>query len=265
VGVGYLRARTQSVEQRTLAPELSRLPAAREAPPAGRVVLDLNHAGFLVQAGAPGERLHVEASYNPAAYTLQERYEADTGQGWAYHVTFRRSAPWLLTSVQELFAAAPEVRIVLPPDLLHDLELSVAQGGCELQLGGLWLRTIDLRYSMGGLELYFDRPLREPLERLSIHGSMGGLNTSAVGHASPRTMDVEVGMGGAMLDLEGQWLQDSEISLSTRMSGCQLTLPDSVAVEGLDTGRLQLEPREEVQRPTLRFSVSRDRSELKIR
>lgn len=267
-GVAYLRARTQGVEQRTLTPDLpSPSPAApsTDAVSPGRVVLDLKHSGFLVEAGAPGERLHVEASYNASAYELEERYEPDSGQGWVYSVAFRRTAPWLLTSLQEVFGAAPQVRIVLPPDLLMDLELSVEQGGCELQLGGLWLRNVDLSYAMAGLEPIFDRPLREPLERLSIHGSMGGLNAVSVGNASPRSLSADISMGGISLDLEGQWLQDSDISISTSMGGGEVDLPDSVAVEGLETARLGLEAKSEVPRPTLRFKVSTQRGDLKIR
>ena len=234
-----------------------------EATP-GRVILDFSQGDFHIEPGAPGEPVRVEASYDDDYYELEEHYEQDEGGGWTYLLRFQRTAPWsIIGTLSEFFSGtSPDVRVYLPADVLMALELDVKQGGTQADLGGLWLASADLSYEMGGIDVRIGEPLRAPIERLSIQGSMGGASFRSLGNASPRLLEVDFSMGGLELDLRGAWREDAEIDIKASMGGGAVWLPRDVTIEGLDEH--DRTPRSEGDQPTLKFTVTKRRSDLEF-
>ena len=154
--------------------------------------------------------------------------------------------------------------VYLPVDVSLELEVRIRQGGGEIDLGGLWLTSVEIDCSQGGFELDVSEPLREPMESLVLHGSMGGFMAGRLGDASPRRLEVDWSMGGMELDLRGKWVVDSDISIRTRQGGASVRLPRDVEIVGLETRRVGLRGDEEIPRPTLTFSVSATQGELEI-
>jgi len=268
-GVAALRARNEQVTKRELRPDLPAPITTPETQPEtlveldtvvpGRVVLDLRHSGFFIAPGEPGEPLRVEATFDERSYELVERFEPEADPGWVYEVTFRRKGFSLITAMKEaLGGTQPEVYIFLPPDIPFALEIDGRQGAVEAELGGLWLTSAELDFNQGALEVGFSEPLRAPMEELKIEISMGAIEADSLGNASPAVLEVGFSMGGAEIDLRGQWVQDSQISIDHRMGGGIVRLPDNVLIEGLDRGGLRVEPQAEIKLPTLTFSVSSD-------
>ena len=109
-------------------------------------------------------------------------------------------------------------------------------------------------------------PLRAPMDRLAISASMGGAAVRSLGNASPRKLDVEFSMGGMDLDLEGHWMQDSEISISNSMGGGSVHLPRGVNIVGVSTHERVRAPEDpETKLPTLTFTISGSRDDLEFR
>jgi hypothetical protein len=264
-GLAALRARGEKITERNLTPRISTPDTTRpessevETSGAGRVVLNLWHAEFEVFPAAPDEALRVEATYNENAYELVEQFDADGEVGWVYEVTFRRTGSQLMTTLAQLFSGSkPRVVVYLPRDVQLDLEIDARQGALQGDLGGLWLKTAEVTLAQGALQLTFDEPLREPMERLAIDFSMGGGQMTSIGNASPAVLDLEISMGGAEIDLRGQWVQDAMIHLDTRMSGALVRLPRGVLIEGIDREGLTVEESAEVDPPKLTFEIRAD-------
>jgi hypothetical protein len=195
---------------------------------------------------------------------MQERLESRE-DGWTYELEFERKGNMVMSFLKSMVGGTgSEVDVYLPPDVPLNLELWVKQGEAQVDLGGLWLTETDIEFTQGAFLLDFDEPLREPMERLAFHGSMGGFMASHVGNASPRRLEVECSMGGMELDLRGAWVVDSEITIRMGQGGGEVRLPRNVEIVGLQTSRSDLRAEAEVPRPTLTFSVSSDRGELKI-
>ena len=211
-----------------------------------------------------GEPLRVEAKYDRRTYDLKERLETQE-DGWTYELEFERTGHIVMSLLKGMLGGTGStVDVYLPPDVPLDLALWIKQGEVNVELGGLWLTEAEIEFTQGAFVLEFDEPLREPLERLAFHGSMGGFVASGVGNASPRRLEVECGMGGMQLDLRGQWVVDSEITIRMSQGGGEVRLPRNVEIVGLQTSRSDLRTEAEVQRPTLTFTVSSDRGELQI-
>jgi len=237
---------------------------ARETTVGGRVVLDLSEAEFVIEPGPAGEPIRIEATYDRATATLEEIFEPGTSGNWTYTVRFDRDAGFLTKLFEGLADKSPKVRVLVPPDVPIDLEMGISQGEARVRLGGLWLTSAAIDFSMGGMELSIDEPLREPVESFSIRGSVGGGAFRSLGNASPRRLDVVASMGGMGLDLTGRWLRDAQITIDQSMGGMGVRLPDDVVIEGIDHPRAKREQSKEVPLPVLRFTVSSANGEVEF-
>jgi len=266
LGIVYVGGQPGTVEEQVLTPEVPAPPAPAEEAPArppagpagaGRVILDVQQAEFYVEPGSPGEPLRVEASYDREACRLSEQLDPDAEPGWVYRLRFYCERRSLLQNLRSWFGGTKErVRVFLPPDQPLALEIRGSQGGSIVELGGLWLTSLEVDFAMGGLIMGMKSPLREPLDSVALHGEMGGLVVTGLGNASPRRLVVDYRMGGMELDLRGRWLVDSDIDIDLRMGGGSVTLPEGVLVEGLPSGVRGPSPAPEITPPTLRFRTN---------
>lgn len=272
-GIAFMQVRNEKVQdhvsqQELPAPVLSEavVPGRLEPTPVpGQVRLVLNRAEFEIEPLRPGEQMRVEATYDKNGYVLTESLEVEEGAGWTYDVQFGSTGNNLIASIRQMFGGSqPKIRVFLPADIPIRLEVLLSQGGGTLDLGGMWLTELDLQLNQGGFEVVIDEPLYRPAERITLQGSMGGIEFERLGNASPRRLDVDFGMGGLELDLRGQWLNDSEIHIETRMSGAVVRLPRNVLIEGLSTDGFRPPEDVEIAPPTLRFTTSSDKGELQV-
>lgn len=239
-----------------------------EAPAAGTVELELYQTEIEVRPGPPGEPIRVDARFDSSRYSLTEEFVEDDGeQGWTYRIAFRRSSrSSLIAGLKELISGSkPRVAVILPRDVPFDLDLSVMQGGGEVELGGLWLTNVDVDFLQGGGHVEISEPLRAPAEQVRIGFSMGGGEVEGLGNASPRRLDIEFSMGGGDVDLRGAWSRDAEITIDQSMGGASVRLPSGVDIRGLDRpGGLDSPGLDEVPRPVLTFNVTSQYGELEF-
>ncbi len=69
-------------------------------------------------------------------------------------------------------------------------------------------------------------------------------------------------MSGINVDLRGDWRRDADISFNVRKGGANVSLPDDVVIEGLDSQPgVNVSSRDEdpeIALPRLRFSITVD-------
>ena len=215
---------------------------------------------------APRPLARSSASPDAGSYDLSESFdEGSAEEGWVYEVTFRRTSDssYALTQLKELLGGTkPKVKVYLPSDVPFDLEVDVLQGGAEVELGGLWLTSVDLQFLQGGGAVEFGTPLQQPADSVAISFSQGGGAIEGIGNASPAELDVSFSMGGGYIDLRGPWQNDAEITIDQSMGGVSLQLPRNVVLRGI--GRFDTEEAAEggEEVPVLRFSTSSHFGEL---
>ncbi|TDI12833.1 MAG: hypothetical protein E2P04_04755 [Acidobacteria bacterium] len=277
-GVAWQRVQSQEVKEEVLTHELPGTRPAEGTPDAddpaapgdtetrteilehgrpgnGRVILDLSSGGFFISPAEPGDPLRVEATYDVNSFQLVEGFEEKEDGTWTYSVSFRRTGSMMMALLGQLLGGAdPEVHIYLPPDAPLALDVKLRQGGSQIELGGLWLTSADIDFARSGFMLEISEPLKEPMDSLTLTGMMGGANLEGIGNASPRKLEVYLRMGGMNLDLRGQWMQDSDISITWDMGGASVVLPANMAIQGVE-GYEGVAPGGEVPPPTLRFEL----------
>ncbi len=215
-------------------PDVLPLPESVEAPEisaAGTIVLDLRLGRFNIRPGPADQPIRVDADYDSNAFNLEEKYTENDDGTWVYEVKFGGKGGLL----GALFRGGGEnrnrIEITIPRGHPVDVVGKIGMGESETDLGGLWVRRVELDYGAGDHFLEFREPLPFPMDDFLVDSSMGSLEVRTLGEASPRTVTVEHGMGELLVDLEGPWRRDAEIDVSFNMGECRLWLPRTARVD----------------------------------
>lgn len=272
--VAWNRSGKVSVEDKVLTPQAAGSPnQVKDAkvtaipPGTGRVVLDLAQGEFYIHPESSGQGLRVEARYDSEIYVVEDYFESFPDSSWVYGVRSKRTISGLHALFRQMMAGGkgPKVHVYLPTDVPLELQFQVQEGGCEAELGGMWITTADFRFKKGGFMLGVDEPLREPMERMTIKGSMGGFEAEDLGNASPRVLDVVCRMGGADIDLRGAWRGDADISMDVAMGGMGVRVPRDVEIQGVEGPEGRLQPENgEIPLPVLQFTMKQKMGEIEI-
>jgi hypothetical protein len=239
--VAWRGASDKDVVDREMAASADSLEVATDAVAAGdlyskggQVVLRFAQGEFSLHPAAPGEELTVKANYDADIYVLEDNFTMAPDSTWVYEVEFYRTIGGLQALMRQIVGSGHDskVQVFIPRDIPIELIIDSEEGGFEAELGGLWLTDARIDFAKGGFALEISEPLKEPLGSLVIQGSMGGFSAEGLGNASPAVLDVNCSMGGAEVDLTGQWLNDCAARLSIRMGGMAVIVPDDVKVEG---------------------------------
>ncbi|MCP4290296.1 MAG: hypothetical protein GY780_00500 [bacterium] len=198
----------------------------------GTVILNLNQGDFVVEPAKPGQGLVVEAIYDDERYNLDQTFTTLADSTWQYELNFLRSDGGFRSFMSSVFSKGPstKVKIFLPPEVPLELKSKVSKGGLEVDLGGLWLKNIDLNVSKGGFALEVSEPLKEPVNNFIVNSNMGGFAAANLGNASPKVLDVSCNKGGADIDLSGNWRNSCDIGLDVRMGGLSARTPRGIKV-----------------------------------
>jgi hypothetical protein len=262
-GTAWMGARSERVAEQVLQPELPTDTPGSDGR-TGRVVLRFGGGEFFVKPTRGNESMHVDALYDERSYDLRERFE-DEGDRWVYEVEFERKGSMFMSLLRGMVGGTrPRIEVFLPIDVPLELDVEMEQGALVADLGGMWLTSAVVEVNQGALALDVSEPLREPMDSLTLRGTMGGFAATGLGDASPRKLDVEFTMGGMEIDLRGNWRTDAEITVRTSQGGGALRLPRGVEIVGLKTSRIRPPGADETPPPTLTFSVSSTRGELDI-
>lgn len=232
----------------------------------GRVRLSLGEGEFRVLPAAPGDGLHARAEFDTTVHRLTEKFSVLADSTWEYSLECRQVVSG--SFIRQIVGGGKnnaKVTVYLPPEVPIDLVLRAQRGGCEADLGGLWLTRGDIDFLQGGIELEFSSPLREPMESLSLRTRMGGIAAARVGNASPRALEVECAMGGGEVDLRGAWRGDCTARASARMGGISLKVPAEMRVEGFGAREAAaLSQPTEVPAPVLRLTATAKMGEIEV-
>lgn len=213
-------------------------PVVDFTPRPGRLVLDLTFGEFEIRRGAPGEGLRVEADYDEGSFQLREEF-TDEADGWSYRVSFNGKGGFLGLLVGGHPEADNRVVITVPEGHPIDVVGEVGIGEFTADLGGLWIRSVDLELGAGDHRLRFDEPTQEAMESFSLDGSIGEIRVEDLGNASPRHVQLKQGIGELRLGLTGAWRNDSQMKAAFSIGEMRLVRPDQARLT-LDGSKISI-------------------------
>jgi hypothetical protein len=192
----------------------------------GTIEIDARFADLEIEPGPPGSPLRLEASWDEARYHLNESLRPE-GDAWRYELRFRGHGLRLVEIDGDHGAVlgGNVLRLTVPRDRSVALVGRYGLGESVLELGGLSLSSVDLRFGMGDHEVNFSEPTTQPLSLLRVEGTLGEITLDHAGNASPRRLALKHGMGDLVLDLTGQWRNDGDVELHLGMGDAEVHLP----------------------------------------
>jgi hypothetical protein len=194
----------------------------------GRVVLDISMASFNIIPAPAGTPVRLDANYDSGSYKLKETFEPSGELGWTYRLDFGKRSTF------QFFHIDPDNRLdlYLPVGTPIVLSGELGIGQFQLELGGLWIESVDLETGIGEHGISFSEPLLAPMTNFKVDGSIGELEIRQLGNASPANARIDHSIGEVYVDLRGAWENDSEVYIRSSIGECRINLPsDRVGVE----------------------------------
>jgi len=143
-----------------------------------------------------------------------------------------------------------------------------------MELGGLWIESVDLEIGVGDHRIGFDEPLQTPMTRFALNGSIGETRVSMLGNASPAEVLIRHRIGELSVDLDGAWLNDSMVVLRSSIGGFRIGLPSqeigfellgaSVGIGESNTRRARDRPEPPPGAPVVRLKANQSLGELRL-
>lgn len=241
---------------------------------AGRIVLDLHLGEFLITAGEPGAPVKIDAEYDPDDFELVEELDEEADGSFTYTISFggKKSALGMFLSGA---TNNPEnrVEIRLPRGRALAISGELGIGSHELDLGGLWVESVDLKLGTGEHIFHFSEPAPVPMASFRLDKSIGELQVNDLGNASPAEVEVRQQIGSLVVDLEGSWQRDAVVEIECGIGECALELPRNVHISmdrarvGVGEKDVRLPDPDEIPEgaPTLDLRISGSIGEVRAR
>lgn len=199
--------------------------------PLGTIEVDLDIGDFTIKPGPVGQPIRVEADYDTSKFELKEEMAQKPDGTWAYKVKFGAKGGFWGLALGGGNSGQNRITVVIPRGRPIDIKGSIRMGESKTDLGGLWVKNVDLQYKAGDHFIEFREPLPFPMDGFRVDGSMGNLEIRGLGQASPNMVDVKQGMGELFLDLQGDWRRDAKIKARFSMGECKIWLPEKARID----------------------------------
>ena len=112
-------------------------------------------------------------------------------------------------------------------------QVTLETGASEnvLDLGGLPIIRLAIRFGAGKTEVDFSKPNPHPMEALEVAAGAGSLDLRHLAHANAAEIRVEGGAAAFRLDFEGTLQRDVAVRIFTGLSLTELVIPPTTAAK----------------------------------
>lgn len=124
-----------------------------------------------------------------------------------------------------------EMRVALTREVAMDLSLAFGAGRAEVDLGGLRLTRLEIETGASETELTVSRPNRETLRDGRIAVGAAQFTARQLGNLNAERLEVQAGVGEVVLDLTGEWPNDSRISVEMGLGALELRIPEGLGIK----------------------------------
>jgi Cell wall-active antibiotics response LiaF, C-terminal/N-terminal domain of toast_rack, DUF2154 len=110
------------------------------------------------------------------------------------------------------------------------LKVNTGVGDSRINMSGMRIARLDLESGVGGARLASYDPNSIQCESIRIKSGVGGTEAIGLGNLNFRDLEFEGGVGGATLDLTGEWKQDASIRVQVGVGGVTVKMPREIGV-----------------------------------
>lgn len=195
--------------------------------PATVAQLDFGAGSVVVGAGEGRDLYRMVLRYDAERFAPVQRYDAATGALQLGVVAVGRSG-LRVTSRGQLAQVARFEFSPLVPLALH---ASLGASEASLDLGGLALTELVVRSGAVRGLIDFSRPTIGTCERATFSVGASELDVLRLANSGCPEVQVEGGIGRAVLDFSGEWRGDMRVEANLAMGQLVLRIPPDVGVQ----------------------------------
>ncbi len=109
--------------------------------------------------------------------------------------------------------------------------LVIETGGSEsdIQLGGVPVKRLEIKYGAGKMNLGFAEPNPEPMSLLDIGSGAGSLEVMNLANSNAAEMKLEGGAAAYKFDFGGRLQRDANVRIQTGVSSVEVSVPPTSA------------------------------------
>lgn len=121
--------------------------------------------------------------------------------------------------------------LALPRSVPLDLELSFGAIEADIELGGLTLRSAQVRTGASETTVSFASPARGSCDRLEFSVGAAEFEALQLGNSGCRLVSLEGAVGEMHLDFTGQgWSGDTRLHIKVGLGEVRITVPETVGI-----------------------------------
>lgn len=209
------------------------LPDARVESKPVRVSLDLVFLEFDLIPSENGSEIQIESNYDKANFDLTTNIE-EHPEYIDYRVSFKNKRSllgmaWASRDGDNDFQN--DLKVLLPKNLLYELNMKMEMGDFDVDLTGLAVRSLDVEMSKGELEIEMTEDNPIPMEKLAVRVGMGEFKLRGLNHLGSREGFFKGSMGEMRLSSLGPFREDMDLTVNMSLGEARLVIPENVALE----------------------------------
>lgn len=125
---------------------------------------------------------------------------------------------------------AGELTLTLARDVPMELDLRFGAVQADIDLGGLSLRSLELRTGASESSVDVSRPNPFSMERAVLEVGAADFTARRLGNLNAERIRISAGVGSLTLDLTGLWARDGEVDIEMGLGALELRLPEGLGV-----------------------------------
>jgi hypothetical protein len=166
----------------------------------------------------------IKGTYEDSANAVPLRIEQDGNT-----VRIGQEVNWRETL--GLINKAPTFDLALGKGKSYRLSLEGGASESEIDLGGVPLRALTIKYGAGSQEFDWSSPNPEVLEQISISAGAAKLEMENLANANFVKLNLDGGAANFELDFGGSLQRDASVKINSGMAAVELELPASTAAK----------------------------------
>lgn len=187
-------------------------------------------------------RARVQPASGRALFDVHLRYDAE---GVEPLYRYSASAGTLETGVQQVSGGrsgrtfeGSEFHVSLSRHVPLRLELDVGAAEGDFDLSGLQLERFVLQTGATDTRVRFGAPNPLRLRTAQVRVGAASVRMTGLANANVEALDVNLGVGHAVLDFSGEWRGDTRLQVSSAIGQITIRVPDDVGVRVHSAGFL---------------------------
>lgn len=192
-----------------------------------KLVLELSMLNFDLVPNTASKEIGIESDYDVANFELETKVD-EKDDYIIYKITFKNKRTLLGMLLQGGINDQDiqnRVKVMIPKDLLVDINFQMSMGEADLDLTGLAISDINAQFSMGEFEIQANEPNQVPMGKLRIQTSMGETRINDFQNLRFVNGDFQGSMGEVRFRNSGDLIDPASLSLKMSMGEFNIDVP----------------------------------------